>query len=460
MSGCGKLLTVEENAFSGCIDLEKATISLNRYLHHISPKAFDRSMTQLKMLNLADNRLGSISESLVPWRKLQHLELSGNPWHCDCSLHYVSEVLNHLRTQNQNATTKDKNKIVAIAGKCATPSQLSGTSLHDFLHFKGCEQKHWLRDDNDGSNEVLHVVSDFKKRHSQQHTEMNTAIQNTAAHETVNNEYTELGEEELMRATNATAVIASVCVVAIVLVLAVTSFVIFRCKYQRSHFGSSTSQHHRAGLNYTSDWLQYCRAGMGSSNTKVTGGGIYTDSDSYHYPSSHSPTSTAQLHQATLISSPYTTHGVTTMATPTHQMGLTNLPPPQNLYVQYRDTLSTATTTTLGGAGNKSSPRHFVGQTIPRQMIYNDVTGSDGGDKPFPPSSGYRPLPSPHHRSGGDSTNGSQAADDEYYYVSTATSSSTTNPPVMGDSLATAHHITNGGTLSAAEVRHIPVTVL
>ena len=68
-----------------------------------------------------------------------------------------------------------------------------------------------------------------------------------------------MDEEELMRANNATAVIASVCVVVVVLVLAIALFAVFRCKYRRNHFGSSPSQNTGAGLAYTSDWLQYCR---------------------------------------------------------------------------------------------------------------------------------------------------------------------------------------------------------
>ena len=234
ISGCGKLLAIDSGAFSGCIDLQRVTISLNRYLSHISTGAFDKSMTQLKILNLADNRLGGVSESLVPWRKLEYLELSGNPWHCDCKLYFISAVLSHLRNQNQNVTDKSKNKVVAIAGKCATPSRLSGTSLHDFLHFKGCERRSQLLEDQD--NEVMQVVSDSKQRFQR---EKNFDVQNTAAHEIVKNEYDSMDEEELMRANNATAVIASVCVVVVVLVLAIVLFAVFRCRYRRNHFGSS-----------------------------------------------------------------------------------------------------------------------------------------------------------------------------------------------------------------------------
>ena len=165
----------------------------------------------------------------------------------------------------------------------------------------------------------------------------NQSKQNKVTRGVLKNDYNNMDEEDLMRATNATAVIASVCVVVVTLLLAVTLFAVFRYRNKRARFGNPVNQHTTNGLGYTSDWLQYCRNGMmgGSSTKSRDGGGIYADSDSYHYPSSHSPTSTAQLHQASLITSNYATHGVAS-GTSTHHATLAHASPIQNFYVQYR----------------------------------------------------------------------------------------------------------------------------
>lgn len=187
---------------------------------------------------------------------------------------------------------------------------------------------------------------------------------------------------------------------------------------------------------------------MGNSSTKSRGGGIYADSDSYHYPSSHSPTSTAQLHQASLINSNYATQGVTT-GTPTHQMGLAHVSPTQNFYVQYRDTPPTTTTT----LGKENSPRHIVGNTISRQLLYNDVLGQ----ATHLPSSVYNPLPTSSPRHASESTSGSQAADDEYYYVSNVNSNKNA---ANSDDTVIPHYLTSQNGTPAPQVKHIPVTVL
>lgn len=213
------MLAIDSGAFSGCINLRKVTISLNHYLTHISTEAFDKSIRQLKTLNLADNRLSSVSEVLVPWRKLEDLELSGNPWHCDRKLHFISAALNRLRNDNHIAANRKRRKLGAIVGKCASPSRQSGTPLHDF-HFKKCKRRPQLLKDRD--IEVTQFVSDTKQR--LQH-EKPFEVQNTATNKIVKNE--DMDEEEAMKANDVTAIIVSACVVGIVLIMAVVSFAVF-----------------------------------------------------------------------------------------------------------------------------------------------------------------------------------------------------------------------------------------
>jgi hypothetical protein len=121
----------------------------------------------------------------------------------------------------------------------------------------------------------------------------------------------------------------------------------------------------------------------------------------------------------------------------------------QNFYVQYRDTPSATTTTTLG---KDNSPRHIMGNTISRQMLYNGVMGQASNL----PSSAYNPLPTSSPRHPSASTNGSQAADDEYYYVSTIKSNNALN---SGDGAAPQYYTSQNGSPST-QVKHIPVTVL
>lgn len=40
-------------------------------------------------IDLSNNKLRTISESFVPWKKMSHVNLQKNPWHCDCSIQWM-----------------------------------------------------------------------------------------------------------------------------------------------------------------------------------------------------------------------------------------------------------------------------------------------------------------------------------------------------------------------------------
>ena len=44
---------------------------------------------------LSNNELTTISFSLLPWDKLDTIQLDGNPWHCDCDLSWLVYNKNH-----------------------------------------------------------------------------------------------------------------------------------------------------------------------------------------------------------------------------------------------------------------------------------------------------------------------------------------------------------------------------
>ncbi|KAI6203456.1 LRRCT domain-containing protein [Aphelenchoides besseyi] len=107
------LVGIEENVFDGIHHLESLSASHCPRLRFVHPATFARAL-RLRRVDLAANAIETLDSKTFRWDLLQHLELTGNPWHCDCTLlSFLPEALQRI------------NNRVAENVRCAQPLNLN-----------------------------------------------------------------------------------------------------------------------------------------------------------------------------------------------------------------------------------------------------------------------------------------------------------------------------------------------
>uniref|UniRef100_A0A7E4VVA4 LRRCT domain-containing protein n=1 Tax=Panagrellus redivivus TaxID=6233 RepID=A0A7E4VVA4_PANRE len=116
------LQRVELNAFAGLYKLDSIALNNCPRLVFIDEFAFEHP-NQLTAVAMNDNGLQAVSLNLLNWRQLQNLELSGNPWNCDCELlRFLPDVLGEIRRRNGARSTESR-------PICSAPEALKGVAL-------------------------------------------------------------------------------------------------------------------------------------------------------------------------------------------------------------------------------------------------------------------------------------------------------------------------------------------
>lgn len=122
LNSMNQLIYIGEDAFHSLKNLKIFSCSYNSNLRAIHPGAFRGTGNtthkwSLQEVQFRQNALNSIAEELLPWRKIRYIDLSENPWQCDCRISWMKSILWDLK----------RTPLIT----CAAPRQLKNRLLLD-----------------------------------------------------------------------------------------------------------------------------------------------------------------------------------------------------------------------------------------------------------------------------------------------------------------------------------------
>ncbi|XP_013194674.1 leucine-rich repeat neuronal protein 2 [Amyelois transitella] len=117
---------IDSRAFVDNINLQKIWMNENVKVGEVPPRLFHGN-PKLTHIYMRNNALGTLEASHFPIDRLQELEISGNPFICNCSLLWLWKLgreseINSKRARNDTLTLKIDYEDV----KCAGPAHLNG----------------------------------------------------------------------------------------------------------------------------------------------------------------------------------------------------------------------------------------------------------------------------------------------------------------------------------------------
>ncbi|KAJ6222778.1 hypothetical protein RDWZM_001323 [Blomia tropicalis] len=122
------LVDIKKKAFSSLSNLQILSIQDNPLLSYIDPYAFkgifNHSWIAIREVSFRRNSLSTLAEGTLPFCNLTKLDLTENPWRCDCHLHWIKYC------EDQHKKTFQRGLI------CANPEKLRGHELDLVEHKK------------------------------------------------------------------------------------------------------------------------------------------------------------------------------------------------------------------------------------------------------------------------------------------------------------------------------------